>query len=48
MMKFDHLSIAVTDCGRSRDWYVATLGLTRLIRRGAWREANRHADRTRA
>jgi catechol 2,3-dioxygenase-like lactoylglutathione lyase family enzyme len=27
MMKFDHLSIPVTDLDRSRDWYVATLGL---------------------
>jgi catechol 2,3-dioxygenase-like lactoylglutathione lyase family enzyme len=27
MMKFDHLSIPVTDTNRSRDWYVATLGL---------------------
>jgi catechol 2,3-dioxygenase-like lactoylglutathione lyase family enzyme len=27
MMKFDHLSIPVTDVTRSRDWYVATLGL---------------------
>jgi catechol 2,3-dioxygenase-like lactoylglutathione lyase family enzyme len=27
MMKFDHLSIPVTDHIRSRDWYVATLGL---------------------
>lgn len=28
MMKFDHLAIPVTDCIRSRDWYVSTLGLT--------------------
>ena len=27
MLKFDHLSIPVTDVTRSRDWYVATLGL---------------------
>jgi catechol 2,3-dioxygenase-like lactoylglutathione lyase family enzyme len=27
MMKFDHLSIPVTNASRSRDWYVATLGL---------------------
>jgi catechol 2,3-dioxygenase-like lactoylglutathione lyase family enzyme len=27
MMKFDHLSIPVTDGIRSRDWYVSTLGL---------------------
>jgi catechol 2,3-dioxygenase-like lactoylglutathione lyase family enzyme len=27
MMKFDHLSIPVTDSGRSRDWYIGTLGL---------------------
>jgi catechol 2,3-dioxygenase-like lactoylglutathione lyase family enzyme len=27
MMKFDHLSIPVTDRIRSRDWYVSTLGL---------------------
>ena len=27
MMKFDHLGIPVTDVPRSRDWYVATLGL---------------------
>jgi catechol 2,3-dioxygenase-like lactoylglutathione lyase family enzyme len=27
MMKFDHLSIPVTDHVRSRDWYVATMGL---------------------
>jgi catechol 2,3-dioxygenase-like lactoylglutathione lyase family enzyme len=27
MMKFDHLSIPVSDPVRSRDWYVATLGL---------------------
>jgi predicted enzyme related to lactoylglutathione lyase len=28
MMKFDHLAIPVTDLSRSRDWYLATLGLT--------------------
>jgi catechol 2,3-dioxygenase-like lactoylglutathione lyase family enzyme len=27
MMKFDHLGIPVADCARSREWYVATLGL---------------------
>jgi catechol 2,3-dioxygenase-like lactoylglutathione lyase family enzyme len=27
MMKFDHLSIPVTTAARSRDWYIATLGL---------------------
>jgi catechol 2,3-dioxygenase-like lactoylglutathione lyase family enzyme len=27
MMKFDHLAVPVKDCVRSRDWYVATLGL---------------------
>jgi catechol 2,3-dioxygenase-like lactoylglutathione lyase family enzyme len=27
MMKFDHLSIPVTNLDWSRDWYVATLGL---------------------
>jgi catechol 2,3-dioxygenase-like lactoylglutathione lyase family enzyme len=27
MMKFDHLSIPVSDVVCSRDWYVATLGL---------------------
>jgi catechol 2,3-dioxygenase-like lactoylglutathione lyase family enzyme len=27
MMKFDHLAIPVSDLPRSRDWYVATLGL---------------------
>ena len=27
MMKFDHLSIPVTSAARSRDWYVAALGL---------------------
>ena len=26
-MKFDHLSIPVTDQARSREWYVSTLGL---------------------
>jgi catechol 2,3-dioxygenase-like lactoylglutathione lyase family enzyme len=28
MMKFDHLSIPVTDVNRSRDWYVEALGMT--------------------
>ena len=28
MLKFDHLSIPVSDLARSREWYVATLGLT--------------------
>jgi predicted enzyme related to lactoylglutathione lyase len=27
MMKFDHLSIPVTDVTRSREWYTVTLGL---------------------
>jgi catechol 2,3-dioxygenase-like lactoylglutathione lyase family enzyme len=27
MMKFDHLGIPVTNCARSREWYVSTLGL---------------------
>jgi catechol 2,3-dioxygenase-like lactoylglutathione lyase family enzyme len=27
MIKLDHLAIPVADCARSRDWYVATLGL---------------------
>jgi len=27
MMKFDDLSIPVTDSSRSRDWYIGTLGL---------------------
>ena len=27
MMKFDHLSIPVTNVDRSREWYVETLGL---------------------
>jgi catechol 2,3-dioxygenase-like lactoylglutathione lyase family enzyme len=27
MMKFDHLSIPVTSVDRSREWYIATLGL---------------------
>ena len=27
MIKLDHLTIPVTDRGRSRDWYVGTLGL---------------------
>jgi len=26
-MKFDHLALPVSDLARSRDWYVATLGL---------------------
>lgn len=26
-MKFDHLALPVSDVNRSRDWYVATLGL---------------------
>ena len=26
MLKFDHMSLPVTDCYRSRDWYVGTLG----------------------
>ena len=28
MIKFDHLRLPVTDLARSRDWYIATLGLT--------------------
>ena len=28
MMKFDHLNLPGADLERSRDWYVATLGLT--------------------
>ena len=28
MIKFDHLAIPVADVGRSRAWYVETLGLT--------------------
>jgi predicted enzyme related to lactoylglutathione lyase len=28
MIKFDHLTIPVRDHARSRDWYVATLGLS--------------------
>ena len=28
MMKFDHLSIPVSDANRSRDWYVESLGMT--------------------
>jgi len=28
MMKFDHLRIPVSELARSREWYVATLGLT--------------------
>jgi len=27
MIKLDHLTIAVSDCEKSRDWYVETLGL---------------------
>jgi catechol 2,3-dioxygenase-like lactoylglutathione lyase family enzyme len=27
MMKLDHMSLPVSNLGRSRDWYVATLGL---------------------
>src|SRR2546425_11521346 len=27
MIKLDHLTIAVTDCEKSRDWYIETLGL---------------------
>ena len=27
MIKLDHLTIAVSDCEKSRDWYVTTLGL---------------------
>lgn len=27
MMKLDHMSLPVADLGRSRDWYVMTLGL---------------------
>jgi len=27
MMKFDHLSLPVSDLARSKQWYVATLGL---------------------
>ncbi len=27
MMKFDHLSLPVSDCTCSREWYIATLGL---------------------
>jgi catechol 2,3-dioxygenase-like lactoylglutathione lyase family enzyme len=27
MMKFDHLAIPVTDLDRSREWYIAALGL---------------------
>jgi catechol 2,3-dioxygenase-like lactoylglutathione lyase family enzyme len=27
MLKFDHLALPVSDLARSRDWYVATLGL---------------------
>lgn len=27
MIKLDHLTIAVTDCDKSRDWYIETLGL---------------------
>jgi catechol 2,3-dioxygenase-like lactoylglutathione lyase family enzyme len=28
VLKFDHLSIPVSDVARSRDWYVDTLGMT--------------------
>jgi len=28
MIKLDHLRIPVTDLARSREWYIATLGLT--------------------
>ena len=27
MMKFDHLALPVSNLGRSREWYIATLGL---------------------
>jgi catechol 2,3-dioxygenase-like lactoylglutathione lyase family enzyme len=27
MMKFDHLSLPVSDLDRARDWYISTLGL---------------------
>jgi len=27
MIKLDHLTIAVTDCEKSRNWYIETLGL---------------------
>ena len=27
MIKLDHLTIAVSDCEKSRDWYMETLGL---------------------
>ena len=27
MMKFDHLNLPASDLARSRDWYIATLGL---------------------
>jgi predicted enzyme related to lactoylglutathione lyase len=27
MIKFDHLAIPASDLARSRDWYMATLGL---------------------
>jgi catechol 2,3-dioxygenase-like lactoylglutathione lyase family enzyme len=27
MIKLDHLTIAVSDCDKSREWYVKTLGL---------------------
>jgi len=26
MLKFDHMALPVTNCNRSRDWYVKTLG----------------------
>ena len=28
MLKFDHLSLPVSDLARSREWWIATLGLT--------------------
>src|SRR3989454_9838094 len=28
MIKLDHLTIAVSDCDKSREWYMKTLGLT--------------------